>query len=162
MGFDAHKLVVGKRLVLGGVHVPFHRGLEGDSDGDAATHALADALLGAAALGDLGTYFRIGDPAFPPGVSSLLILKRTVELVRQSGWKVENVDATIVAQLPRLAAHVLGMREALAETLGLSIDRVSVKSTTTDGMGFTGSSEGIAAYAVASLSEASTASDGTT
>ena len=151
IGFDAHPLVTGRPLVLGGVTIPHDRGLEGDSDGDVAVHAIIDAVLGAAALGDLGTHFRAGDPRYPPGVSSLLLLEETVAMVRERGWRVGNVDATIVAQKPALAPHLQQMRQALAGTLGASIDCVSVKATTTDGMGFTGTGQGIAAYAVASL-----------
>ncbi len=151
IGFDAHPLVTGRPLVLGGVTIPHDRGLEGDSDGDVAVHAIIDALLGAAALGDLGSHFRAGDPHYPPGVSSLLLLEETVAMVRERGWGVGNVDATIVAQKPALAPHAQQMRQALAGPLGVAIDRVSVKATTTDGMGFTGAGQGIAAYAVASL-----------
>ena len=151
IGFDAHPLVPGRPLVLAGVTVPHDRGLEGHSDGDVATHALIDALLGAAALGDLGAHFRADDPQYPQGVSSLALLKTTVAMVGQSGWKVGNVDATIVAQRPALAPHRDAMRRTWAETLAISIDNVSVKATTTDGLGFTGAGQGIAAYAVASL-----------
>ena len=152
IGYDAHPLVAGRPLVLAGVTVPFGHGLEGHSDGDVASHAVIDALLGAAALGDIGGRFRAEDPTVPAGVSSLLLVERAVAMVRSGGWQVENVDATIVAEQPRLAGHVMAMRQALAGALGISIDRVSVKATTTDGMGFT-AGEGIAAYAVASLVE---------
>ncbi len=165
IGYDAHALVAGRPLMLAGVHVPFGSGLEGHSDGDVACHAIADALLGAAALGDLGTHFKpagvrgrgerppvnADTSTVPPGVSSLSLLERTGEMVRERGWQVENVDATIVAQRPRLAEHVLAMRQAVAQALGITDERVSVKATTTDGLGFTGTGEGIAAYAVASL-----------
>ena len=154
IGYDAHPLVLGRPLVLAGVTVPFERGLEGHSDGDVACHAVIDALLGAAALGDIGTHFKAGDPTVPAGVSSLLLVERAVAMVREHGWHVENVDATIVAQQPRLAGHVPAMRQALAGALGIAVDRVSVKATTTDGMGFTGTGQGIAAYAVASITEA--------
>jgi 2-C-methyl-D-erythritol 2,4-cyclodiphosphate synthase len=153
IGYDAHRLVTGRPLVLGGVTVPHDRGLEGHSDGDAAVHAIIDALLGAAALGDLGGHFPEGDPAFPPGVSSLLLLEHAVALLRESGWRVGNVDATIVAQKPALAPHAQKMRQALAEAMDVSIACVSVKATTTDGMGFTGDGQGIAAHAVASLED---------
>ena len=153
IGYDAHLLVEGRPLMLAGVYVPFGKGLEGHSDGDVACHAIADALLGAAALGDLGTHFRASDPAVPTGVSSLALLGRTREMVRERGWQVENVDATIVAQHPRLAEHVPAMRQAVAQALGITDERVSIKATTTDGLGFTGTGEGIAAYAVASLTD---------
>ena len=155
IGYDAHALVAGRPLMLAGVHVPFGSGLEGHSDGDVACHAIADAMLGAAALGDLGTHFKADDPAVPAGVSSLALLERTGEMVRERGWHVENVDATIVAQRPRLAEHVLAMRQAVAQALGITDERVSIKATTTDGLGFTGTGEGIAAYAVASLTDRS-------
>ena len=153
IGYDAHPLAPGLPLVLAGVTVPFEYGLEGHSDGDVASHAIIDALLGAAALGDIGAHFKAGDPTVFAGISSLLLVERAVAMVRGGGWQVENVDATIVAQRPRLAGHVTAMRQALAGALGVSIDRVSVKATTTDGMGFTGAGEGVAAYAVASLTE---------
>ena len=151
IGYDAHPLVEGKPLVLGGVVVPFERGLEGHSDGDVATHAIIDALLGAAALGDLGTHFKASDPAVPQGVSSLVLLERAAELVAGRGWRVGNVDATIAAQRPRLADHVAAMRTALAAALGTSVDNISVKATTEDGMGFTGAGQGIAAHAIVGL-----------
>ena len=153
IGYDAHPLVPGRPLVLAGVTVPFEKGLEGHSDGDVAAHAIIDALLGAAALGDLGTHFRADDPRYPPGVSSMLLLERAVAMVRERGWQVENVDATIVAQRPALAPHIQAMRQAVAGALDIAIDRVSIKATTTDGLGFTGTGQGMASHAVASLSE---------
>jgi 2-C-methyl-D-erythritol 2,4-cyclodiphosphate synthase len=152
IGYDAHVLVPGGRLVLAGVDVPFDRGLAGHSDGDVATHAIIDAVLGAAALGDIGTRFRPDDPSVPEGVSSVDLLERTEALVRERGWKVNNVDATIVAERPHLTEHVTAMRNAIASALRLDADRVSIKATTEDGMGFTGSGDGIAAIAIASLS----------
>ena len=153
MGYDAHLLVPDRPLVLAGVTVPHDRGLEGHSDGDVAVHAIIDALLGAAALGDLGTHFSSKDPRYPAGVSSMLLLERAVAMVRERGWQVENVDATIVAQQPPLAPHYQAMRQAVAGTLGIDIDRVSIKATTTDGLGFPGAGQGMAAHAVASLTE---------
>jgi 2-C-methyl-D-erythritol 2,4-cyclodiphosphate synthase len=153
IGYDAHPLTPGTRLVLAGVPIPHTHGLEGHSDGDVAAHALIDALLGAAALGDIGTHFRETDPTVPRGVSSMVLLERTVALVREAGWRVVNVDATIVAQRPRLAEHITAMRSALAKALGIPVADVSVKATTEDGMGFTGSGQGISAMAVASLTE---------
>ncbi len=152
IGYDAHALVPGGRLVLAGVEVPFERGLAGHSDGDVATHAIIDAVLGAAALGDVGTRFRPDDPSVPEGVSSLDLLERTEALVRERGWKVANVDATIVAERPHLTEHITAMRNAIASALRLDSDCVSIKATTEDGMGFTGSGDGIAAIAIASLS----------
>ena len=153
IGYDAHLLVPDRPLVLGGVTVPHDQGLEGHSDGDVAAHAIIDALLGAAALGDLGAHFRSDDPRYPPGVSSMLLMERAVAMVRERGWQVENVDATIVAQRPALASHIQAMRQAVAGALGIDIDRVSIKATTTDGLGFTGAGQGMAAHAVASLTE---------
>jgi len=151
IGYDAHPLVEGRPLVLAGVRVPFERGLDGHSDGDAATHAIIDAVLGAAAMGDIGAHFKEGDPDVPKGVPSLALLRRTVAMVRSRGFQVGNVDATIVAQRPRLAGHIAAMREALAEALGIPLVDVSIKATTEDGMGFTGTGQGISAIAIASL-----------
>jgi len=151
IGYDAHPLMVGRPLVLGGVAVAFERGLEGHSDGDVLTHAIIDALLGAAALGDIGTHFPPGDPSVPEGASSIALLARAMAMVRDAGWQVGNVDATIVAQRPRLAEHIVAMRTAIADVLGSALGSVSIKATTEDGMGYTGSGRGMAAIAVASL-----------
>lgn len=151
IGYDAHPLADGRELVLAGVAVPFDKGLEGHSDGDAATHALIDALLGAAALGDIGTHFPANAPGVPEGVSSIELLRRTAAMVRDAGWRVGNLDATIVAQRPVLAPHVAAMRAEVAEAVGAPLEAVSIKATTEDGMGFTGAGAGIAALAVASL-----------
>ena len=153
IGYDAHRLVLGAPLVLAGVHVPHERGLEGHSDGDVATHAVIDALLDAAALGDIGTHFREDDPSVPRGVSSLTLLERTVAILAEAGWRPGNVDATIVAQRPKLADQITAMRSALAKALGLDVGNISVKATTKDGMGHTGSEEGVVALAVASITE---------
>ena len=153
IGYDAHQLADGVRLVLGGVDVPHDQGLAGHSDGDAATHAIIDALLGAAALGDIGTHFVAGDPAVPEGVSSLVLLSRTVGLLAEAGWQVVNVDATICAQRLRLAEHVTAMRNAIAQAMETVVGNVSVKATTEDGMGYTGTGQGISAMAVASITE---------
>lgn len=149
-GFDAHRLVPGRPLVLGGVSIPHESGLAGHSDGDAAVHAIIDALLGAAALGDIGTHFPDDDPRYE-GVSSVSLLAQVNELLTQNGWRVRNVDATIVAERPRLAPHVEQMRGIVGESLGLGSDKISIKATTTDGMGFTGNGEGIAAHAVVTI-----------
>jgi 2-C-methyl-D-erythritol 2,4-cyclodiphosphate synthase len=150
LGFDAHPLVSGRPLILGGVEVPFDKGLSGHSDGDVVVHALMDALLGAAALGDKGVHFPSSDPSLK-GISSLLLLKRTASLVSARRWRVVNVDATILAQRPRLGPYIGGMRENLAQALGTDQADVSIKATTTDHMGFAGRGEGLAAYAVALL-----------
>jgi 2-C-methyl-D-erythritol 2,4-cyclodiphosphate synthase len=153
IGYDAHPLTAGTRLVLAGVEIAHEAGLAGHSDGDVATHAIIDALLGAAALGDIGSHFKPDDPAVPEGISSLVLLERTIAILARAGWQVVNVDATIVAQQPRLAEHITAMRSAIAGSLGTALENVSVKATTEDGMGFSGSGQGIAAMAVASLTE---------
>ncbi len=147
LGYDAHRLVEGRPLILGGVEIPHPRGLSGHSDADVLTHAIGDALLGAAGAGDLGTHFPDTDPAYR-GISSLLLLERIVALVAEKGFRPVNVDATIVAQAPRLAPYLESMRGRLAPVLGLAPEAVNLKATTTEKMGFTGREEGIAAYAV--------------
>ncbi len=149
-GYDAHKLVPGRALVLGGVVVPHHLGLEGHSDADVLTHAVMDALLGAATLGDIGRFFSSDSPELK-GVSSLKLLAEVGWMLAQAGWRVENVDSTIVAQAPRLAPHAPKMRENLASVLELEVERVSVKATTTDRLGPWGREEGMAAEAVCLL-----------
>lgn len=151
-GFDAHAFKEGGRLVLGGVEVPHSHGLEAHSDGDVAIHALCDALLGAAALGDIGRHFPDTGAEFK-GIDSRILLRKVMELLAFRGYRVGNVDLTIVAQAPKLAPYVEAMRALLASDLGVSVDRVSVKATTTERMGFTGRKEGIAAMAVALLEE---------
>lgn len=147
-GYDVHRLVEGRALILGGVTVPFDRGLLGHSDADVLTHAVMDALLGAAALGDIGKLFPDSDAAYA-GADSIALLERVTALLREHGWQVGNVDATVVAQAPRLAPYVPEMRRRLAEAMGLDVDCVSVKATTEERLGFTGSGEGMAAHAVA-------------
>lgn len=149
-GYDVHRLAAGRPLVLGGVRVPHDRGLEGHSDADALLHAVADALLGAAALGDLGAWFPAAEPAWA-GADSRDLLARVVARVREAGWQPVNVDATVIAQRPRLAPHVPAMRGNLADTLGIALDAVSVKATTPEGLGPLGHEEGIAAQAVVLL-----------
>jgi 2-C-methyl-D-erythritol 2,4-cyclodiphosphate synthase len=149
-GFDAHRLVSGRPLRLGGVHVPSDRGLEGHSDGDCAIHALCDALLGAAAAGDMGEHFPSRDPRWQ-GKDSLAFLEEVRRLVGERGWVIENVDVTVIAQAPALAPHLGLMREALARRLGLEKEAVSVKAKSTDGLGALGRAEGIAAQATALL-----------
>ena len=146
-GFDAHRFAEGRRLVLGGVDVPFDRGLEGHSDADVLTHAVTDALLGAMALGDLGAHFPPGDPRFRDA-DSLDLLREAKRLAREAGGVPAQLDCTLYLERPRVASHVPAMRENLARVLGLTLDRVSVKATTTEGMGFIGRGEGAAASAV--------------
>lgn len=147
-GYDVHRLVEGRALILGGVTVPFDRGLLGHSDADVLTHAVMDALLGAAALGDIGQLFPDSDAAYA-GADSIVLLERVTALLREHGWQVGNVDATVVAQTPKLAPYIPEMRRRLAEAMGLDVDCVSVKATTEERLGFTGSGEGMAAHAVA-------------
>ena len=149
-GYDAHRLVVGRDLILGGVHIPHDLGLQGHSDADVLIHAVCDALLGAAGLGDLGNHFPDTDPELA-GVSSVVILKRVAEMVRNGGFELQNVDTTVVAQAPKLAPYIEAMISGIAEALGVNPKQVSIKATSTEGMGFTGRGEGMAAYAVAVL-----------
>ena len=147
-GYDVHRLTEGRALILGGVTVPFDRRLLGHSDADVLTHAVMDALLGAAALGDIGKLFPDSDAAYA-GADSIALLRRVTALLREHGWQVGNVDATVVAQTPKLAPYIPEMRRRLAEAMGLDVDCVSVKATTEERLGFTGSGEGMAAHAVA-------------
>ena len=149
-GFDAHRFRDGGRLVIGGVDIPHHQGLEALSDGDVLIHAVTDALLGAAGAGDLGAHFPDSDAAFA-GIDSRLLLRRALAVAGERGWRPLNVDATVIAQRPRLAAHIPAMVENLAADLQLAPEAVNVKATTTEQMGFTGRGEGIAALAVLSL-----------
>ena len=153
IGFDSHPLAEGRKLVLGGVTIPHDKGLSGHSDGDVLVHAIMDALLGAANLGDKGIHFPSRDPQYKD-ISSLILLERVGVLVAQDGWRLSNVDATILAQNPKLSPFNAEMRENVAGNLSVSPDRVSVKVTTTDYLGFVGREEGIAAIAVVSLMSA--------
>ena len=146
-GYDVHRLVEGRRLILGGVDIPWEMGLLGHSDADVLTHAVMDALLGAAALGDIGKLFPDSDPAYK-GADSLVLLGRVVQVLAENGYEIGNVDATVLAQRPKLAAHIPLMRDRLAAAMGVEPDQVSVKATTEEGLGFTGAGEGIAAHAV--------------
>jgi 2-C-methyl-D-erythritol 2,4-cyclodiphosphate synthase len=146
LGYDAHRLVAGRPLILGGVEIPHAQGLLGHSDADVLSHAIGDALLGAVGAGDLGTHFPDRDPAYKD-ISSLILLDRIMKLVRERGYQPVNVDATIVAQEPRLAPHIPAMQARLAPILGLTPAEVNIKATTTEHMGFAGRGEGIAAYA---------------
>jgi len=149
-GFDAHRLVPGRPLVLGGIRIPSELGLEGHSDGDVLLHAVASALLGALGEGDLGRHFPSSDPGLA-GIPSRAIVERVVGLVRAAGYAIGNVDATVVAEAPRLAPHLAKMQAALADALGADPARVNVKATSTDGLGSLGRGEGMAALAVALL-----------
>jgi 2-C-methyl-D-erythritol 2,4-cyclodiphosphate synthase len=150
IGLDVHALAAGRRLFLGGVEIPHDAGLAGHSDGDALIHAIVDALLGAAARGDIGQWFPSSDQRWA-GADSIEMLRTVVETLRAEGWQIGNVDAIIIAQQPRIGPHVLAMRERLAAVLSLPVDAVSVKATTTDHLGAIGRAEGIAAQAVALL-----------
>jgi len=150
MGYDVHRLVEGRRLILGGVDVPYEKGLLGHSDADVLLHAVSDAILGAAALGDIGTHFPDTDERFK-GADSGKLLEEVVRLVRAEGYAIGNVDATIVAQAPKLLPHIPRMRENIARMLGVAVGDVNVKATTEERLGFTGSGEGMSAYAVAGI-----------
>jgi len=145
-GFDVHALVEGRKCIIGGVDIPHDRGLAGHSDADVLLHAISDALLGAAGLGDIGRHFPDSDAAFA-GIDSRILLRRVAGQLRERGWRVGNVDATIIAQAPKMAPHIARMTAHLADDLGIAIDRVNVKATTTEKLGFTGRGEGIAAEA---------------
>lgn len=151
-GYDVHRLVEGRPLILGGVEIPWEKGLLGHSDADVLVHAVMDALLGAAALGDIGKLFPDKDPAYE-GADSILLLQQVGMLLKQKGYTVGNIDATLIAQRPKLAPYIQGMRENMARALGIADTRVSVKATTEEGLGFTGSGEGMAAQAVCLLHE---------
>ncbi|WP_442891520.1 2-C-methyl-D-erythritol 2,4-cyclodiphosphate synthase [Dendrosporobacter sp. 1207_IL3150] len=150
MGYDVHRLVEGRKLILGGVDVPHTHGLLGHSDADVLLHAIKDALLGAAGLGDIGRHFPDSDDSYK-GISSLLLLGRVKEIIGEHGYAVNNIDATIVAEKPKLAPFISEMNSNIAKVLGVEVSRVNVKATTTEGLGFAGQKEGIAAYAVASI-----------
>lgn len=149
-GYDVHRLQEGRKLILGGVEIPYEKGLLGHSDADVLTHAICDALLGAAALGDIGLLFPDSDPAYL-GADSIGLLEKAAALLREKGFSVGNIDATVIAQAPRLRPYVQQMRETLAAALGADISAVSVKATTEEGLGFTGRGEGISAHAVCTL-----------
>jgi len=148
IGYDVHPLVPGRGLVLGGIDIPFDKGLSGWSDADALTHAIIDALMGAAALGDIGNHFPPGEPEYRD-ISSLVLLEKVKEELAASNCQVVNIDATILAERPKLMDFIERMRQQLSETLGISLSQVSVKASTANGLGFIGRGEGIAAYAVA-------------
>lgn len=148
MGFDVHAFAPERELWLGGIQVPHHLGLQGHSDADVLIHAICDALLGAAAMRDIGYHFSDKDPAFK-GIDSKVLLKNTIELLAESGWQVGNIDATICAERPKLLNYIPQMQTTLAQVMGIDVEDVSIKATTTERLGFTGREEGISAYAVA-------------
>lgn len=151
-GYDVHRSVDGRKFVLGGVTVPYQKGLLGHSDADVLTHAVMDALLGAAALGDIGGLFPDTDPAFA-GADSMALLKRVEQCLKEAGFCIGNIDATVVAQQPKLAPHIPAMRERFAEVLKVPVSCISIKATTTEGLGFPGRGDGISAYAVCMIAE---------
>ena len=150
MGYDVHKLVTGRKLILGGVEIQHDLGLLGHSDADVLLHAIKDAILGAAALGDIGRHFPDTDEAYK-GISSMVLLSKVKDLILKEGYKVNNIDATSAAQQPKIAPYIKAMNENIAQTLKIEASQVNVKATTTEGLGFVGNKEGIAAYAIVSL-----------
>ncbi len=146
-GYDVHKLVENRKLIIGGVEIPYEKGLLGHSDADVLLHAISDSLLGAAAMGDIGCLFPDTDERFK-GADSLVLLSEVVRAIAEKGYSVVNIDATIIAQRPKMRAHIDKMRENIAKACGVEIDRISVKATTEEGLGFTGTGEGISAHSV--------------
>ena len=151
-GYDVHRLVPARKLILGGVEIPFEKGLLGHSDADVLLHAISDALLGAAALGDIGLHFPDSDPRYA-GADSSALLREVCCLVRESGYEIENIDATVLCQTPKLRPYIDTMRQKIAAACEITVGQVSVKATTEEGLGFTGTGEGIAAHAVTLLRE---------
>ena len=152
MGYDVHRLVEGRKLILGGVEIPYEKGLLGHSDADVLIHAIMDALLGAAALGDIGKHFPDTDPAYE-GISSIKLMEHVAGLLRENGFEIGNIDATVIAQRPKLASYIPQMKKNIANVLGIQEGQVNVKATTEEGLGFTGEGLGIAASSVCLLSE---------
>ena len=150
MGYDVHKLVPNRDLILGGVKIPHELGLLGHSDADVLLHSIMDALLGAAALGDIGKHFPDTDPAYK-GADSVKLLEHVGRLIREAGYSIENIDATIIAQRPKMRPHIDTMRRNIKEALGIELDQINVKATTEEGLGFTGSEEGMSAQAICLL-----------
>ena len=149
-GYDVHKLVEGRPLIIGGVEIPYEKGLLGHSDADVLLHAISDALLGAAALGDIGAHFPDTDPKYK-GADSLVLLKEVCNIIRKRGFEIENIDSTVLAQRPKLRPYIDEMRARISANTGIAIDRISIKATTEEGLGFTGEGLGIAAHAVCLL-----------
>ena len=154
LGYDVHKLVEGRDLILGGVKIPYEKGLLGHSDADVLLHAIMDALLGAAALGDIGKHFPDTDDKYK-GISSLELLKEVGRLLNENNYIIENIDATIIAQRPKMLPHIQKMRENIAGVLGIQLNQINVKATTEEGLGFTGSGEGISSQAICALTSVS-------
>ena len=152
LGYDVHKLVEGRKLILGGIEINYNKGLLGHSDADVLLHAIMDSLLGAAALGDIGTHFPDTNDKYR-GISSLTLLKEVGKLIQTSGYKIINIDATIIAQKPKMSPYILEMRKKIANTLEISLDRINVKATTEEGLGFTGSGEGISSQSICLLED---------
>ena len=150
-GYDVHRLVENRKLIIGGVDIPYEKGLLGHSDADVLLHAIMDALLGAAALGDIGTHFPDNDEKYK-GISSVKLLKEAGRLLEEKLYVIENIDATIIAQQPKMKPHIPAMRQIVADTLGLELDQINIKATTEEGLGFTGAMEGIASQAICSIS----------
>lgn len=150
MGYDVHRLTEGRKLIIGGVEIPYEKGLLGHSDADVLLHAIMDALLGAAALGDIGKHFPDTDPAYQ-GISSIELLKRVGELLVENRFLIENIDATIIAQAPKMRPYIDQMRENIAEALDIETEQINVKATTEEGLGFTGTGEGISSQAICML-----------
>lgn len=150
MGYDVHKLVENRELIIGGVYIPYKKGLLGHSDADVLIHAIMDSLLGAAALGDIGKHFPDSDPKYKD-ISSIKLLSHVRDTIKEKGYTIGNIDATIIAQQPKFAPYIQEMRKKLTSTLGIQLNQVNIKATTTEGLGFTGKEEGIASYSVALL-----------
>ena len=150
IGYDVHKFAEGRKLILGGVDIPFEKGLLGHSDADVLLHAISDALLGAAALGDIGKHFPDTDPAYK-GISSIILLEKVGEMLVEKGYWIENIDATIIAQAPKMRPYIDQMRENIAKALSIEVDQVNVKATTEEGLGFTGEGLGISSQAICML-----------
>lgn len=150
LGYDVHKLVEGRDLILGGVNIPYEKGLLGHSDADVLVHAIMDALLGAAALGDIGKHFPDTDPVYK-GINSLELLAHVGTLLNEHMYMIENIDATIIAQRPKMASHIQKMRENVAQVLGIEVDQINIKATTEEGLGFTGAGEGISSQAICAI-----------
>ena len=150
MGYDVHRLTEGRDMIIGGVKIPYEKGLLGHSDADVLLHAICDALLGAAALGDIGKHFPDTDPAYK-GISSLVLLEKVGELIQEKSFFIENIDATIIAQAPKMRPYIDTMRENIANALGIMVEQVNVKAITEEGLGFTGSGEGISSQAICLL-----------
>lgn len=157
MGYDVHRLSVDRKLIMGGVDIPFEKGLLGHSDADVLLHAIMDSLLGAAALGDIGKHFPDTDPKYK-GISSILLLKHVGELLKKNGYEIVNIDSTIIAQKPKMAPHIPAMVKNIAEALEIQEDKVNVKATTEEGLGFTGSGEGISSQSICLIQKSANSS----